>query len=153
MKSRKIKGLSNAQCNEVLRTCGCHNLRRASRLVTQLYDDALAPSGLRATQVVVLVTLAAEEEITMTNLARQLVLSPSTLSRNLKPLERDGLVEVSALPRRGKIVRLAESGQRALMEAVPFWQRAQKRFTDLVGQESWDELSDRLSSAVAAIRQ
>ncbi len=139
-------------CHEVLRTCGCHNLRRAARLSTQLYDDLLAPTGLRATQVVLLVFLAAEDESTMSGLARKLAMSPSTLSRNLKPLERDGLVEVRTLPRRGKAARLTVAGHKRLLAAVPYWQKAQQQFTELVGEERWDGLSLQLAQAVAAMR-
>jgi hypothetical protein len=76
---------------EVLRTCGSFNLRKATRVITQLYDDILQPTGLRSTQVVLLVALAAEGEMSMSYMARELIMSPSTLSRTFLPLEREGL--------------------------------------------------------------
>ncbi|MGI9336865.1 MAG: MarR family winged helix-turn-helix transcriptional regulator, partial [Gammaproteobacteria bacterium] len=111
-------------CRQVLTVCGCHNLRRAARTVTQLYDDALQPSGLRATQVVLMVTLATDEEMNLSGLAREMALSPSTLSRNLRPLERDGLISIIEGARRRKSVRLTERGHRALVKVVPYWEKA-----------------------------
>lgn len=139
-------------CNEVLRICGSFNLRKASRSVTQLYDDYLQPTGLRSTQVVVLVILARERQLSMGRLARELMLSPSTLSRNLRPLERDGLIDITSNAKRGKSVILTDQGEQALLDAVPHWQRAQEKFTELVGAEQWQELSTRLSETLTALR-
>ncbi len=139
-------------CREVLRECGSFNLRKASRVVTRLYDDILQPTGLRSTQVVVLVTLAVEQELSMVGLARQLVLSPSTLSRNIRPLERDGLIATRDAGKRGKSVRLTARGRKALLKALPYWQKAQERFTGLVGVTAWAELSGHLAATVAATR-
>jgi len=144
--------LSPELCQEVLRTCGSFNLRKASRTVTQLYDDILQPTGLRSTQVVILVMLAAEEETSLTRLARELVLSPSTLSRTIRPLERDGLVTVQPSGKRGKTVKLTAAGRQALRNATPYWQKAQQKFVNLVGAEAWEELTVRLARTVALTR-
>ena len=144
--------LTPAQCDAVLNVCGSFNLRKAARSVTQLYDDYLQPTGLRSTQVVVLVTLAKEQDISMGRLARELMLSPSTLSRNLRPLERDGLIAIDDSGKRGKSVNLTTAGQQALGAAVPYWQRAQAKFTELVGCDSWQDLSARLAQTVSALR-
>lgn len=138
---------------EVLDTCGSFQLRRASRSVTQLYDDILQPVGLRSTQVVILVMLALEEEMGLARLARELVLSPSTLSRTLRPLQRDGLVSVANTGRRGKSARLTQHGRETLLAVVPYWQRAQQKFVEQVGEEDWRELAARLGSTVSAIRR
>lgn len=139
-------------CREVLRECGSFNLRKASRVVTQLYDDILQPTGLRSTQVVVLVMLVVEEELSMAGLARQLLLSPSTLSRNIRPLERDGLIEIRDAGKRGKSVRLTARGRKALLKALPYWQKAQARFTGLVGVTAWAKLSGQLAKTITATR-
>lgn len=152
MLDEQIDNLSPEMCREVLRTCGSFNLRKVSRTVTQLYDDILQPTGLRSTQVVLLVTLAAEHELSLARLARELVLSPSTLSRNIRPLERDGLVEVNATAKRGKQVKLTPAGKQALLTAVPYWQKAQEKFIGLVGAEAWEDLTERLTRTIAAIR-
>lgn len=152
MPKHRNADLSVDACREVLRECGSFNLRKASRVVTQLYDDILQPTGLRSTQVVVLVTLSVEVELSMARLARQLVVSPSTLSRNIRPLERDGLVETDYSGKRGKCVRLTARGKKTLLHALPYWQKAQARFTQLVGADAWKELSEHLATTVTAAR-
>lgn len=144
--------LTDEACRAVLRECGSFNLRKASRVVTQLYDDTLQPTGLRSTQVVVLVTLAAERELSMAALARHLLVSPSTLSRNVRPLERDGLVSTRGSGGRGKTVELTARGNKTLLGALPYWRKAQDRFTTLVGAGAWEELSEQLARTVDATR-
>jgi DNA-binding MarR family transcriptional regulator len=138
---------------EVLRTCGSFNLRKATRVVTQLYDDILQPTGLRSTQVVLLVALAAAGEMSMSYMARELIMSPSTLSRTLIPLERDGLIAITPSGKRGKLVRLTPAGESALTNAVPYWQKAQETFLAQAGAAAWTELNERLAGLVAATRR
>ena len=142
--------LTNDACRLVLRECGSFNLRKTSRAVTQLYDDILQPSGLRSTQVVVLVILVVEQESSVAGLARQLLLSPSTLSRNLRPLERDGLVKIRDSNGRGKSIRLTARGRKSVINALPYWKKAQKRFTDMVGATAWSELNKQLAKTIRA---
>jgi DNA-binding MarR family transcriptional regulator len=139
-------------CREVLRECASFNLRKASRVVTQLYDEILQPTGLRSTQVAILVMLAVEQKPSMARLARQLLLSPSTLSRNLGPLQRDGLVKVHQPGKRGKSVILTSAGRKALSDAIPYWQEAQDKFTALVGATAWSKLSRQLAKTTTAAR-
>lgn len=137
---------------DVLRECASFNLRKASRVVTQLYDDILQPTGLRSTQVALLVTLAVEHELSIARLARQLMLSPSTLSRNLRPLQRDGLIDVDDTRKRGKTVTLTSKGKKTLVDAFPYWQQAQAKFTALVGSTAWSKLCQQLDKTTAAAR-
>ena len=135
-----------------LDVCGSFNLRKAARSVTQLYDDILQPTGLRSTQLVILLNLAIEEEMSLSRLARQLHLSPSTLTRNLLPLERDGLIKKSKRGKRGKLLGLTRKGAKALENCVPYWVKAQQEFTEIVGEHEWDDLRVRLASAVRTLR-
>ena len=137
----------------ILRTCGSFNLRKATRVVTQLYDDILQPTGLRSTQVVLLVALATEGEMSMSYMARELIMAPSTLSRTLIPLERDGLIDITSNGKRGKLVRLTAAGENALNNAVPYWQKAQEKFLEQAGAVAWTELNERLAGIVAATRR
>lgn len=141
------------ECDEVLSTCGCFNLRKASRAVTQFYDEILQPTGFRATQLTVLFALGEAQELSLTKLAHMLVVSPSTLSRNLRPLERDGYVEIVNKGKREKSVTLTEDGVAALSEAKPYWSKAQLKFTSLIGDDRWEELSERLDQTVELIRR
>ena len=72
--------------------CACFNLRKAARAVTQLYDDALRPAGILATQLPLLIATGRLERVTISQLAEAMVMDRTTLTRNLRPLERDGLV-------------------------------------------------------------
>jgi DNA-binding MarR family transcriptional regulator len=137
---------------EVLRTCGSFNLRKASRVVTQFYDDMLRPTGLRSTQVVLLAALAAEGDMSVGRMARVMVMSPSTLSRTLTLLERDGLVESTLYGKRGKLLHLTAAGEKALLSAVPYWQKAQEQFTAQLGASAWVELNERLARTVTVTR-
>lgn len=143
--------LSPELCREVMSTCGSFNLRKASRAVTRLYDDILQPTGLRSTQVVILVTLAVNDELSLVGLARELVVSPSTLHRNLRPLERDGLIQTREVGSRGKMVALTDKGRDALIQMVPYWEKAQRTFTELVGATAWEDLVKLLSATIKAI--
>ncbi len=152
MPRRKVSEHSDEEYRAVLRECASFNLRKASRVVSQLYDDILQPTGLRSTQVALLVVLAVERESSMARLARQLVISPSTLSRNLRPLERDGLVEICSTGKRGKSVSLTTAGSKALTDAFPYWREAQDKFITLIGASAWSTLSRQIAKTTSAAR-
>jgi DNA-binding MarR family transcriptional regulator len=137
---------------EAARVCACFNLRRASRAVTRLYDEVLAPGGLRATSFVALVMIEAEGEPTLPRLARALGIDRSTLTRNLKPLQRDGLVKVNTQPgSRTATIVLTAKGGKALLQCIPLWQAAQQRFESRVGPERWAQVLQHLSVVLAAV--
>ncbi|MCH7912542.1 MAG: MarR family transcriptional regulator [Deltaproteobacteria bacterium] len=75
--------------------CACSNFRKASRAITQLLDQILQPSDLRSTQFIILLEIAVARSTTVPQLARQLVMDPSTVARNLKPLAKRRLVKIS----------------------------------------------------------
>src|SRR5919204_12295 len=85
--------LDRARCIEIADTCTQFNVRKAARAIGQIFDEALRPSGLRGTQFNLLIALSVLERATVARLAEALQLDPTTLTRNLAPLERDGLVE------------------------------------------------------------
>lgn len=115
--------------------CNCLAARQAARQLTQLYDDALSATGLRVTQFSVLAWLSRMQPSTMHELAEALVLDRTTLSHNLKPLERDGLVaiEVDGDDQRVRRLRLTVAGKRRLAEARAAWTRVQRRFEAAYG--------------------
>ena len=79
---------------EVIENCACQKVRTAARAVTRAYDEALRPVGLRATQLAVLVAVAMDDAISITALAKFMGMDRSTLTRNLRPLEKEGLVRL-----------------------------------------------------------
>src|SRR6202021_1263349 len=93
--------------------CNCTALRKATRRVSQLYDSALEPCGLRATQRTILSQIARTGSSAMGELAEALVMDRGALTHNLKPLERDGLVEIRPDPkdRRNRRVVLTATGR------------------------------------------
>lgn len=118
--------------------CGCFNLRRAARAVTRLYDSVLEPGGLRSTGFVSLAFIRAEGTISLPSLARALGVDRSTLTRNLRPLERQGLVRVSrAVNARMSSARVTAKGEQVLTRCVPMWKAAQARFEACVGAQRW----------------
>ncbi len=132
--------------------CSCFNLRRAARRVTQVYDHALAPSGLKVTQFSLLAVLEgtdAGEGIAMTRLAENLGMDRTTLTRNLAVVERDGLVTVrTGDDPRSRLVALTKAGRTALNRAAPLWARAQAELARHIGtgQKDFLELNRRLAA-------
>src|SRR6478735_780423 len=118
--------VDNARLAEMARTCACFNFRKASRSVTQLFDQRLSPVGLRSTQLVILITSQLVGPSSIARLARELVMDRSTLTRNLKPLLNMGLLELSAAESgKQKTVEVTEVGRAMLIKAAPYWERAQ----------------------------
>ena len=121
--------------------CTCFNLRKAARTVTQLYDEALRPTGLRATQVTLLIAVGQAGPITMKDLARFLAMDRTTLTRNLKPLLDQGLVTTAeAEDRRHRPIALTARGQDVLAEALPYWREVQTRIAKELGHDRWARL-------------
>ena len=126
--------------------CVCNMLRMATRAVTQLYDDALRPSGLRASQFSILATIAGRGEANLTQLEQALAIDQTTLSRNLSLLERDGMLERAPHPDgRIKAMRLTARGRRALAVARPLWARAQNKVLRELGTTAWADAQRRLT--------
>ena len=115
--------------------CNCLALRQAARHVTQIYDQFLAPSGLRATQYSILARLQRKGPMTINALAAELVMDRTTLGRNILPLQRDGLIAVGPgkSDRRSKELRLTGAGAARFRAAFKGWQEAQAQFEAAFG--------------------
>ena len=116
--------------------CNCAAIRQAARRVTRLYDQALAPAGLRITQYPILAWLAAIGPAPMGALADRMVRDRATLGHTLRPLEAEGLVTMSVgADRRSRVVSLTPAGRQKLAEAKPLWRMAQKAFETKFGTD------------------
>jgi DNA-binding MarR family transcriptional regulator len=125
--------------------CTCGSLRKASRRVSQFYDSALAPVGIKSTQFAILAEVdrgSLEGPVTMCELATLMVMDRSTLGHNLRPLERDDLValRLSDDDRRKRFVELTKKGRLLLRKARRLWQHAEGRFERIFGKEPAAEL-------------
>ena len=122
--------------------CTCLAIRQAARHVSQFYDQHLAPSGLRITQFSILAKLKAGGRLTINSLAEALVMDPTTLGRNILPLQRDGLIAVArgVGDRRSKELYLTDVGLERLHEAWRYWAEAQAGFDVAFGSHQDSEL-------------
>lgn len=133
--------------------CACLNLRMAARAVTQMYDEALRPAGLKATQFSVLAAVAAHGPAPMTRIADALVMDRTTLTRNLKPLAKKGLVKTGrARDARQRTIAVTARGREALARALPLWRGAQDRIVGGLGYARWRGAARLLEEAVALSR-
>jgi DNA-binding MarR family transcriptional regulator len=135
-------------------TCACSNFRKASRALTQMFDHALQPLGLRSTQLIILLEIAIARHTTASELARRLVMDPSTLARNLKVITKQGWIKIKAHGNgRGQIISLTPRGLKSVEKAVPFWEQAQTAFAKQLGEKRWRTLQADLSAAVVVARE
>jgi len=126
-------------------TCAALNFRRTARAVTRLYDLALAPSGIRATQMAILTAIAKFQPVSMSRIGEILVLDQTTLTRSLRLLQKQRLLEVSRRSaRRQRFVTLTDSGVKALALAVPLWRAVQAKFLSDMGKDNWSVLRNEL---------
>ena len=115
--------------------CNCLALRQATRHVTQFYDQCLTPAGVRATQYSILARLDRKGPLTINALAAELVMDRTTLGRNVRPLQRDGLVAIGPgeTDRRKKELRLTPGGLSRFAAAQKEWTKAQADFERAFG--------------------
>lgn len=133
-------------CRLAATACACQGVRRAARAVSRLYEAALAPVGLTATQFAILVAANLRGPVPLSRLAEVLVLDRTSLYRALRPLERrSALRVVPGRDRREKDAVLTAAGRRLLAEALPLWRGAQDRMVRALGAGEWARLADGLS--------
>ena len=132
--------------------CACFNSRKAARAVTRFYDRMLAPSGLKATQLTMLGAISISGTARMSELASLLALDKTTLTRNLRRLQADGLIAITTgADRRARVVELTHTGTDALERALPLWREAQRRMVEHMGQERWRRLVTDLAEIDALV--
>src|SRR5215469_3708447 len=120
----------------IAKTCVAVRLRLLNRVITNFYDEALRPLGLKVSQLNILIVTAKLGLARPTQVCEILQLDTSTLSRNVKPLQAHGWLEV--VPEedaRAQPFRLTPQGKRLIEKAVPAWEEAQRQATELLGNE------------------
>jgi len=134
----------------VTSSCNCLSLRQATRRVTQLYDQALAPLDLRATQLSLLRSVERLGPVALNALAAAMVMDRATLGHNVRPLEARGLVRiVVGHDRRSREVALTRAGRALMAKSGKLWERAQRAFEDELGKETAVTLRDLLHRVAA----
>lgn len=129
-----------------LQNCACFNVRKSARVLTQHYDTAMQPIDLRVTQFTILAVLSSHSGITVTDLADYLMMDRTTLTRNLRPLETQGLVNTRpGDDKRTRLIELSKKGKNKLEKAIPLWKKAQKQVTDYMGSHRFDDFLTELN--------
>ncbi|MEZ5844207.1 MAG: MarR family winged helix-turn-helix transcriptional regulator [Hyphomicrobiaceae bacterium] len=129
-------------------TCIATRVRQLSRIVTRVYDDAMRPHGITASQYTLLTQLAQRDGITAVEIGFALDIEKSTLSRNLKRLLALQLIIMDPpAGRKGRGLHLTPKGQAVIKEAFPVWREAQMRATQVMGQNSRETLDGLLHQA------
>ncbi len=133
--------------------CAHANLRKAMRVVSQAYDAALRPAGLKATQFNLLAVLARRGDMPLTKLSRILVMDRTTLTRNLRPLQAKGWLEIGReKDERIRLIAITATGRNILARATPLWRNAQTRVTEGFGDTRLSAMIDDLNALVETVR-
>lgn len=138
----------------VAENCVCFNLRRVARVVTQFYDAEMRRHGVRPTQGSILASLNAKASWTMAELSDWLGMERTTLVRNLRPLQRDGFVEVAG-GGRGNLVELTitTKGRKQIEKLTPAWKSAQSAVVKTLGEKRWSTILSDLETAALALNK
>ncbi|NNE83207.1 MAG: winged helix-turn-helix transcriptional regulator [Alphaproteobacteria bacterium] len=134
--------------------CTLANVRQASRALSQVYDAALQPANIKATQFTLLAALWQQGPLPLSQLADIMVMDRTTLTRNLQPLIKRKLVGTApGEDRRVRNISLTPQGKQLLDRALPLWRKAQSQLVDGLGQKRWAGLLDDLSVAVSLTQE
>lgn len=145
--------LRTKNCAADLAGCVCFNFRKATRVITKVYDDALRPSGLTATQFSILSVLGITGPVSIVKLAGQIAMERTTLTRNLKLIEKKGLIEVSpGQDQRTRIININKQGNTAMAGALPLWNEVQARVTGKIGTDKWRGMLGKLQEIVENLK-
>ncbi len=132
--------------------CLCASLRKATRVITRRYDEHLKPSGLKLTQYSALMNITRNPGVTVTELAKIMVMDQTTMTRNIQVLAKQGFLDigVSGADQRAKVVSLSTAGQEKIEEASPYWAKAQQEMEQEFGALGFDKLLGSLNDVLNA---
>ena|ERR1700676_3739200 len=121
--------------------CMCGNFRRTTRALTQLYETALRPLGLSATQMTILQVLSRTGEVSQGHLGEMLAMDSTSLTRTMAIMVRQGwIAQRRGNDRRERWLRLSSTGEAQLRRALPLWEKVQSRLHRQMGQRAWNDL-------------
>jgi DNA-binding MarR family transcriptional regulator len=135
--------------------CACQNLRRATRVVTRIYDQELRNAGLEITHFGLLIALAATGEANQKRLSAGFAMDSTTLTRTLRLLLKQGWVRVRrGRDRRERLFSLTRAGMRKMSEAQPYWEREERRLRQGLGDAGWKSMKEmvlQMTEAAVAV--
>lgn len=131
------------------KTCTIFNIRKASRLIGQFYDQAFSPLGIRSTQFSMLLAIAYEDVATINRLSQIMGMDRTTLSRNVQILNKNGLAAINkGHDRREQLISLTSAGKDLLERAIPVWEATQNEFRLRFGENQSQQLLDQLQEFI-----
>ena len=135
--------------------CTCLLVRRAGRQLSQMYDQCLRPAGIRATQYSMLRCVVEHPDPFISDIGRSLGMDQTTVTRNIKKLEKSGLVETKLHPGdpRKIQVSLSSNGKAKLTECHSLWEKAQRRVLSSMGKDNLVSLFELLGKLAQAVGQ
>ncbi len=133
-------------------SCLCASFRRASRVLTQHYDTALRPLGLRATQFTLLQALSLAEEVSQGTLGEILAINSTTLTRTLAIMGRRGWITArSGKDRRERRLSLSAAGKAEYKRALSHWEKVQQELRARLGNQHWNKLLNLANQVTAEV--
>jgi DNA-binding MarR family transcriptional regulator len=136
------------------KNCVCFNLRWVTRAVTQFYDAEMRRHGIRPTQGTILTALKARNSWNMADLSDWLGLERTTLVRNLRPLQRDGFVEIGGGGRGNRVeLTITAKGRKQIEKLTPAWKSAQSAVVKTLGEQRWSAILSDLETAALALNK
>jgi len=131
--------------------CACQNLRRLTRVITRLYDQELRKAGLEVTQFGLLTALATTGEANQKRLSAGFATDSTTLTRTLGLLHKQGWVQVrQGKDRRERLLSLTRAGKRQMAKAQPYWESAEQKLRQELGDAGWKQMKETISRMTAA---
>ena len=119
-------------------SCASFNFRRAARAVTSFYDRVFEPFGIRSTQFSILIAIAKRQPLSISGVSEVLVIDPTTLTRSLRVLKKQGLISISERSvKRQRFLELTPKGVRIVADCLPAWRKAHEQFVKSVGADYW----------------
>jgi DNA-binding MarR family transcriptional regulator len=130
----------------------CASFRRASRVLTQHYENALRPLGLRATQFTLLQALSLAGEVSQGTLGEILAIDSTTLTRTIAIMEREGwIASRPGEDRRERLLSLSKAGKAEYKRALPYWETVQQELRARFGEKRWNELLNLTNQVTARV--
>jgi DNA-binding MarR family transcriptional regulator len=145
--------MTNERDLSKMQNCVCSNLRSVTRVMTRFFDSEVRRMGVRPTQTPILGALNAKNW-GMAELSEWLGMERTTLVRNLRPLEREGLIQANGGGRGGHVeLTITDKGRAKLAKTLPAWRAAQDKVVGILGKERWENMIRDLARVAEVLKK